>query len=78
MGLLQLLLGPLQLLLQHGHLSRQVLPLGLVPVPFVRAGLVPLEAGLGVGQRGLGEVELVLERGDLLVLFEEFLLVLRA
>lgn len=74
MSLLQLPLGPLQLFLQHGDLSGQVLPRRLVILSLVRPRLVRVQPGLGLVQAGLGDLELSFERGDVLFLLEDGLL----
>jgi hypothetical protein len=73
-SLLQLSLGPLQFFLQHGDLSGQVLPRRLVILTLVRPRLVRIQPGLGLVQAGLGDLELSLERGDVLFLLEDGLL----
>ena len=77
MSLLQLPLGPLELFLEHGHLSAQVLSGSLVSLSLVRPRLVGIQTGLGLVKVGLGDIELTLERGDFLFLLEDGLLVLR-
>lgn len=74
MSLLQLPLGPLQLFLQHGDLSGQILPRRLVSLTLVRPRLVRVQSGLGLVQASLGDLELSFERGDVLFLLEDGLL----
>ena len=73
-SLLQLLLSPLQLLLEHGDLSRKVLSGSLVSLALISSALVAVQTSLGLVQTSLGDLELTLERGDVLLLLEDSLL----
>lgn len=71
MSLLQLPLGPLELFLEHGHLPAQILSRRLVGLSLVCPRLVRVQPGLGLVQAALGDLELTLERGDVLLLLED-------
>jgi hypothetical protein len=72
--LLQLLLVPLQLLLQHLHLSRQVVSRRLVSIALLCPGLEILERGFVTFILVFRDLEPVLEGGDLLFFLQEVLL----
>lgn len=71
--LLQVLLSLIQLLLQKLHLSRQVFPSRTVSLTFVRSCLELLDLRLGRFELLFGKLKLMLNRGKLLIAFEESL-----
>lgn len=71
--LLQVLLSLIQLLLQKLHLSRQVFPSRTVSLTFVRSCLELLNLGFGRFELLFGKLKLMLNRGKLLIAFEESL-----
>lgn len=71
--LLQVLLSLIQLLLQKLHLSRQVFPSRTVSFTFVRSCLELLDLRLGRFELLFGKLKLMLNRGKLLIAFEESL-----
>lgn len=71
--LLQVLLSLIQLLLQKLHLSRQVFPSRTVSLTFVRSCLELLDLGFGRFELFFGKLKLMLNRGKLLIAFEESL-----
>jgi hypothetical protein len=72
--LLQLLLVPLQLLLQHLDLSRQVFSRRPVALALICTGLEILERGFVALRLVLRRLESVFKRGDELFLLKEVLL----
>lgn len=71
--LLQVLLSLIQLLLQKLHLSCQVFPSRTVSFTFVRSCLELLDLRLGRFELLFGKLKLMLNRGKLLIAFEESL-----
>lgn len=71
--LLQVLLSLIQLLLQKLHFSRQVFSSRTVSLTLVRSCLELLDLGLGSFELLFGKLKLMLNRGKLLITFEESL-----
>jgi hypothetical protein len=73
-GLLQVLLGPVELLLEQADLPLQALVRAPMGLSLLGSRLGLCELGLDLFELGLEEGDLVGERGDLLVLADRLLL----